>query len=67
MTNPVIAFTSYVRSSIEELKKVAWPTRAETVRYSLLVIGVSLATALLIGVLDFILTLGVEAVIRLAS
>ncbi|MDD5589593.1 MAG: preprotein translocase subunit SecE [Candidatus Portnoybacteria bacterium] len=38
-----------------EVKKVTWPTRQETVRYTLMVIGVSLGVALFLGGLDFIL------------
>jgi preprotein translocase subunit SecE len=37
-----------------ELKKVTWPTRAETIRYTLLVIGVSAGVALFLGGLDYI-------------
>ena len=37
-----------------ELKKVTWPTRAETIRYTLLVIGVSAGVALFLGGLDYL-------------
>lgn len=37
-----------------ELKKVNWPTRKETVKYTLIVIGASAAVALFLGGLDFI-------------
>ena len=37
-----------------EIKKVNWPTRKETLRYTLIVIGVSAAVAALLGGLDFI-------------
>lgn len=40
-----------------ELKKVTWPTRQETVKYTLLVIGVSVAVAIFLGGLDFLFTL----------
>ena len=48
--NPVI-FLKEVR---QELGKVIWPTRAETVRLTLIVIGVSVAVGLFIGALDII-------------
>ena len=35
-----------------EIKKVNWPTRRDTIRYTLIVIGVSLAVALFLGGLD---------------
>ncbi len=39
-----------------ELKKVNWPTRQETTKYTLIVIGVSLIVAIFLGGLDFIFT-----------
>jgi len=37
-----------------EMKKVSWPTRQQTLRYTLIVIGVSLAVAAFLGMMDFI-------------
>jgi preprotein translocase subunit SecE len=37
-----------------EMKKVNWPTRNETLRYTLIVVGVSLGVAAFLGTLDFI-------------
>jgi len=54
----------YIKESIAELKKVTWPTKKETTNYTLLVIGISLAVAAFIGIVDFILTLGVEQIIK---
>ena len=51
---------SYIRESKDELKKVIWPSRKETVRHTLLVIGVSLGVAVFLGVADFFLTMGFE-------
>ena len=48
--NPV-AFLTQVRS---ELRQVNWPTRAQTIRYTLVVIGVSVATGMFIGGLDIL-------------
>ncbi|MDO8601075.1 MAG: preprotein translocase subunit SecE [bacterium] len=39
-----------------EMKKVNWPTRHETVKYALLVIGVSLSVAIFLGGIDFLFT-----------
>jgi preprotein translocase subunit SecE len=36
-----------------ELKKVVWPTRQETIRLSLIVIGICLIMGLLLGVIDY--------------
>jgi preprotein translocase subunit SecE len=35
------------------MKKVNWPTRDETIRYTLLVIGISVAVAVFLGGIDF--------------
>ncbi len=63
----VSTLINYLKASIEELQKVAWPTRAETVRYSLLVMAVSFGLGLGIGLLDYGFTLGVEKLIAVIS
>lgn len=40
----------------EELTKVAWPTREETIRYTTLVIIVAVVVGIFLGGLDYILT-----------
>lgn len=45
---------SYIRESYQELRRFNWPTRQETVRLTLIVIGISLATAVLLGLLDLL-------------
>ena len=37
-----------------EIKKVNWPTRKETIRYTLIVIGSSIAVAIFLGGFDFL-------------
>lgn len=39
-----------------EMKKVSWPTRQETIRYTLMVVLVSAGVALFLGGLDFLFT-----------
>jgi preprotein translocase subunit SecE len=46
----MIKFLSEVRS---ELAKVVWPSRAETVRYTLTVIIFSIVVALALGAFDY--------------
>ncbi len=53
MTNPATYLISYFRSAKAELEKVSWPTRQDTLRYSLLVVGVSAVTAIFFAALDF--------------
>ena len=37
-----------------EMKKVNWPNRKETVKYTLIIVGVSVAVAAFLGGLDFL-------------
>ena len=46
--------TSFFKEVRVELKKVNWPTRKETVKYTLIVIVVSAVTAAFLGGLDYI-------------
>lgn len=56
--NKIIAFVKEARI---ELRKVNWPTREQTVKYTGLVIGLSLAVAIFLGSLDYLF----EYVIRI--
>ncbi len=58
------AITTYIADSYPEMKKVVWPTRQETINHTLLVIAISLGIAAFIGVVDYILNLGIEQLIR---
>jgi len=44
---------TFLRESYQELKRVNWPTKQETIRYTIFVIGVSLVMAVFLGLLDF--------------
>lgn len=57
-------FSDYIKKSIIELKKVSWPSKKETYHYTVLVIGLSLLTAVFLGGLDFIFNLGLEFLIK---
>lgn len=50
----------YFQESIEEMKKVTWPTQKETYNYTILVIVISLLVAAFLGALDYIFTLGLD-------
>ena len=47
--NKAFAFLGDV---IRELHKVQWPTKAQTMRYALLIVAISVAMAVYLGVLD---------------
>lgn len=53
----------YLQESLEELKKVTWPTKSQTLNYSVAVIGISVLLAAYIGALDFGLAKGVQYVL----
>ncbi len=40
------------------MAKVKWPTKSDTINYTIVVIGVSLAVAVFLGALDFVFTTG---------
>jgi preprotein translocase subunit SecE len=48
---------SFLRESKTELKKVKWPTKRETLQYTLVVIIISLMVAIFLGGLDYFLSL----------
>ncbi len=55
--------TDYIKNSIRELKKVDWPSKQETIRHTIVVIGVSFGVAIFLGIIDLLLTEIVERVI----
>ncbi|MDD4901808.1 MAG: preprotein translocase subunit SecE [Patescibacteria group bacterium] len=59
------AITNYIKSSIEEMKKVTWPTKKETYNYTLLVILISLGVAAFLGALDYVFSTLLQTAINL--
>ena len=59
-------FTSaknYFVGSYTEMKKVTWPTREQTINYSILVIALSLGLAIFFAVLDYGFSTGITTLI----
>ena len=54
---------SFVRESKDELQKVNWPTREQTVRYTIIVVLAYAVVGLVIGGFDYLLTLIFEKII----
>lgn len=50
---PVVNYLSEVR---QELQRVSWPSRQQTIQKTALVVSVSLAVGVYIGLLDFVFT-----------
>lgn len=57
------SLTEYLKGAYEELQKVVWPTKQETIKYSLAVVGISLFLALFFGILDYIFSQILELLI----
>ena len=45
---------TFLKESRAELKKVRWPTREETIRYTVSVVIISAALAVFLGGLDYL-------------
>ena len=45
---------NYLKETRQEMRHVNWPTRKNTILFTLLVIGVSAAVAVFLGFLDFV-------------
>ena len=58
---PVPTFTKEI---LEELKKVTWPSRKQTIRLTIIVIGISLIIGIYIGIIDVLLTKGLEIITK---
>ncbi|MCX7997180.1 MAG: preprotein translocase subunit SecE [Patescibacteria group bacterium] len=49
-----------VTDIVEELRKVTWPTRKDTINLTIVVIVISLLIGAYIGIIDVLLTWGLE-------
>lgn len=54
---------NFIKEAKAELKKVNWPTKQQTMNYTLIVIGLSVAVALFLAGLDYIFGLGLKRII----
>lgn len=54
---------SFLEDSRQELKRVNWPTREETIKYTMFVIVFSVALALYLGALDFGFVKGLQELV----
>ncbi len=54
---------TYLRETRGELTHVSWPTQKQTLVYTVLVVVISLTTALYLGALDFLFREGLALLI----
>lgn len=50
----VTKLSAFLKEVRLEMKKVNWPNRKETVKYTLIIVGVSVVVAAFLGGLDFL-------------
>jgi preprotein translocase subunit SecE len=60
--NPI---SKYIKETRGELRKVTWPTREESQRLTAIVLGVTVVMAVFLGMLDFVFSRGVQALVQL--
>lgn len=52
--------TNYFKDTRSEMKHVSWPTQSQTVNFTIIVLGISIFTGLLLGLFDIIFQLGLK-------
>ena len=55
--------TEYLKETKAELKHVIWPTRQQTIFYTLIVVILSVVIAYLLGIFDFMFLQGLQKLI----
>lgn len=55
---------AFIRESVDELRKVVWPTKQEIIRLTIAVLIISLVVGLFLGGIDFLLTKTIDVVLR---
>jgi preprotein translocase SecE subunit len=55
--------SNYLAETKEELKHVSWPTRRQTIIFTILVIAISVGVAAYLGLFDYLFSLGLKNII----
>ncbi|MEI6280570.1 MAG: preprotein translocase subunit SecE [bacterium] len=56
--------TEYFKETKAELKHVIWPSRSQTLYYTLIVIILSVVISYYLGIFDFIFSIGLQKIIN---
>lgn len=56
--------SNYIKQSIQELKKANWPTKKETIKYTLGVLALAFMVAIILGFIDFGLMKAIGMIIQ---
>jgi len=59
----IMKFFTYIKESFGEMKHVKWPTRKETIVYTVAVIAIAILVAYYLGLWDIIFAKGLEQII----
>jgi len=54
----------YFHGAYSEARKVTWPTRKQTINYSILVLGLTVGMTVFFAAVDYALNLGLEQIIK---
>ena len=57
--------TSWYKGMKAEFKKIIWPDQKSLTRQTIAVVGTSVALALIIKILDMIMTIGIDVLVTL--
>ena len=58
-----MSLTDYLKETKGEMKQVNWPTRRMAIAFTILVIAISVFTAIYLGLFDFIFATGLKGLI----
>ena len=61
------AVSTYINEAIQELELVRWPTRQQAVRLSLVVLAFTLASSAVFGLVDFLLSQLIRALLSIVA
>lgn len=65
MDKKIFQNAGFASGIIEELKRVSWPTKKQTTKLTLVVIVASLIIGFYIGIIDILLTKGLDILTKL--
>jgi len=60
MSKIFLSIKNYILGSYAEMKKVSWPTKNQTINYSLIVLGLTLGMGLFFAALDYVFSIGIN-------
>lgn len=59
-----MSLINYIQETRSELKHVSWPSRRQAIAFTIIVIVISIITAIVLGVFDVLLARGIAFLAR---